>query len=316
MRVYFCVLVLLFSETCSSADCAEFTSQEGQSLQVDCPYPPGNDGKRKYFCRVQDVDYKDCISTTVHNSWDTQGRFALFDNSSARFFSIIISKLETHDSGKYMCGVDIKFLKDFNSEVRIIVKSNLSTQQAVTGETHVDGVENSTSAFTRQKTTAPQQKEEESHFRFLAVVTMVCGVMLLFVCVFSLVLILRRNSSAQLSVSAFYHSRGKSNPELTEDDYVRMNPGIIQVSLPENEDRRSASCEGHPLFQSHLPGAEVVPTSPDLDPYYLQPYALGSPELHSEYMDPDHLRLSRVYQTLMVESVQEPIYQTLDIDSC
>ncbi|KAL7845238.1 hypothetical protein AOLI_G00234300 [Acnodon oligacanthus] len=311
MRGHVSVVVLLMSGTCFAAEYTEVTGYKGRSLRINCHYPRGSEEQGKYFCRLQGFPCPDLIRTTVKNSWDVQGRVALFDNTSARFFTLEIFSLHVNDSGKYWCGVDISLRPDIIHGVQITVKD----------------VENRTSAFAVQNTveirspaitvdqtvdSGPDNRPQQSHFTFLAVITATCVGMLFFVCVFSLVHALKRINSCNLSVSASYNLREnqKSDPEHTEDDYVRMKPGVGRVHSPAGQDENSPSSEPSSNLPTPQTGAAVASMSrPEIDPYYLDSCPVINRDLDSEYIDPNAHRLGSVYENF----IQEPIYQTLDL---
>ncbi|XP_017542182.2 CMRF35-like molecule 6 isoform X1 [Pygocentrus nattereri] len=316
MRGHFSVVVLLISGTCFAAEYTEVTGYEGRSLRINCHYPPGSEEPGKYFCRLQGFPCPDLIRTTVKNSWDVQGRFALFDNTSARFFTLEIFSLHVNDSGKYWCGVDISLRPDVISGVQITVKG---VKKNRTSEFTIQNtVEISSPAITVDQTVdnGPDNRPQQSHFRFLAVIIMTCVGMLFFVCVFSLVHVLKRINSCNLSVSASYNLRDnqKSDPEHTEDDYVRMKPGVGRVHSPAAEDKNSPSSEPYSSLPTPQTGATVANMSrPEIDPYYLDPFPVINTDLVSEYIDPNAHRLGSVYENLKADSIQEPVYQTVDL---
>uniref|UniRef100_W5KPW1 CMRF35-like molecule 2 n=1 Tax=Astyanax mexicanus TaxID=7994 RepID=W5KPW1_ASTMX len=309
MLVYICVSILLLSGMCDTAEYQTIVGVDGQRAQIYCSYPPGKEENDKYFCRLHGFTCEDLIRTNTRNTWVTRGRVALLDNTRARVFTINISALSLEDSGKYWCGVDVSMRPDEITEVRISVKGKPRRQINATGSSPVVEVENSTSPVTVQKTedgSAPAGGERQSHFRFLSVISMVCVGMLLFVCVFSLIHLLRRINSCSLSVSASYHIREKPNSGLAEDDYVRMKPGVRQVTSPVEEHPSNL----HPL---HTGAAVNNMNVPEIDPYYLDPIRAASSGPDPDYIDLSAPRLSRVYQNLREESMEESVYHTIDV---
>ncbi|XP_036413438.1 CMRF35-like molecule 5 [Colossoma macropomum] len=315
MRGHFSVIVLLISGTCFAAEYTEITGYEGRSLRINCHYPRGNEEQGKYFCRLRGLPCPDLIRTTVKNSWDEQGRFALFDNTSARFFTLKIFSLHVNDSGKYWCGVDKSLQPDFISGVQITV---IVVENSTSAFTIQNTVETSSPTITVDQTvdSRPDDRPQQSHFRFLTVITMTCVGMLFFVCLFSMIHVLKRINSCNLSVSASYNLREnqKLDPEHTEDDYVRMKPGVGRVHSPAEEDKNPPSSEPRSSLPMPQTGAVVTSmSSPEIDPYYLEPFPVTNTDLDSEYIDPNAHRLGSVYENLMADSIQEPIYHTLDL---
>ncbi|KAL0202062.1 hypothetical protein M9458_000080, partial [Cirrhinus mrigala] len=48
--------------------------------------------------------------------WVDDGRFSLYDNTSAAVFTVIIRDLSEQDSGTYQCASDISWSKDSYTE--------------------------------------------------------------------------------------------------------------------------------------------------------------------------------------------------------
>ncbi|XP_072513542.1 uncharacterized protein [Salminus brasiliensis] len=195
--------------------------------------------------------------------------------------------------------------------VTMFLLSEHARQVIVKGETPVVEVENSTSPVTMRKTvdiSSPAVREKQSHFRFLTVITLACLGMLLFVCVFSLVQLLKRINSCNLSVSASYKIREKTSSGHTEDDYVRMKPGVTRVTSSAHE--RSLHQQPH---QTSPAGGSM--NIPEIDPCYLGPFIAVNAPLDPDYIDLSTPRLSSVYENLRDDFLQESVYHTVEVTS-
>ncbi|KAL0202052.1 hypothetical protein M9458_000070, partial [Cirrhinus mrigala] len=86
---------------------------EGKYITFQAIYPPDYEKNTKYFGRTHDFfSFEKLVETSHPNRWAKQGRFVLFDNTSAHFLTATISGLVAEDSGSYSFGVDIKLLPD------------------------------------------------------------------------------------------------------------------------------------------------------------------------------------------------------------
>ncbi|RXN02341.1 CMRF35-like molecule 8 [Labeo rohita] len=87
---------------------------EGKDITFKAMYPPDYETNTKYFGRTHDFfSFEKLVETSHPNRWVKQGRYILFDNTSAHFLTARILRLVAGDSGSYSLGVDIKLLPDF-----------------------------------------------------------------------------------------------------------------------------------------------------------------------------------------------------------
>lgn len=61
------------------------------------------------------------IRADKHDQWVSEGRFSLYDNTTAAFFIVRVDKLVPMDSGIYWCGVDVSLLPDHISVIKLNV---------------------------------------------------------------------------------------------------------------------------------------------------------------------------------------------------
>lgn len=91
-----------------SAKTPVFTGVEGESFDFECDYPNFYQNNSKYFRRIDGNESSShLIHTKKHNQWERQGRFSLYDNTTAAYFTVHMDKLTSDDSGMYCCGVDV-----------------------------------------------------------------------------------------------------------------------------------------------------------------------------------------------------------------
>ncbi|KAF7199366.1 polymeric immunoglobulin receptor-like, partial [Nothobranchius furzeri] len=78
------------------------TGVVGQSVTVQCPYPPEDHNNRKFICKGNKHDCRDVMMMMMMMS---QNRFMLHDESSSSF-SVTITNLEASDTGTFWCRSD------------------------------------------------------------------------------------------------------------------------------------------------------------------------------------------------------------------
>ncbi|XP_076135428.1 polymeric immunoglobulin receptor-like [Alosa pseudoharengus] len=96
---------------------------EGGELRVRCPYERRYEKNGKYFNRVGSPHHnksKTLIQTNLSQTQATEGRFSLYDDTTARVFTVTITGLNAEDSGKYECGVK-RNISDIH-ELQVLVK--------------------------------------------------------------------------------------------------------------------------------------------------------------------------------------------------
>ncbi|XP_069386426.1 uncharacterized protein [Paralichthys olivaceus] len=100
------------------------TGEEGQTFYFKCEYPQSWWSNAKYLCRMDDND-NHLIRTDQHNEWETNGRFSLYDNTTAAFFLVKVDRLVPEDSGTYWCGVDVSLHPDHISAIHLNVSQDV-----------------------------------------------------------------------------------------------------------------------------------------------------------------------------------------------
>ncbi|XP_061687049.1 uncharacterized protein LOC133506688 [Syngnathoides biaculeatus] len=166
---------------------------QGQSLEVRCTYPSGDQWKAKFFSRHDDnMTSNRLIWTEEHNKWVEKGRFSLFDNSTEAFFIVKMDNLLPKDSGKYSCGVD----GYLGSNQSIFIQLNVST---------VNGT-----LLTLNTTMA-----DKLHPMLFVAAAM--GTVAICVCLYTLILLVTMKPRRMMS---------RQNREMSSD-YETMMPGVM-----------------------------------------------------------------------------------------
>ncbi|XP_052401320.1 uncharacterized protein LOC127948716 isoform X2 [Carassius gibelio] len=97
------------------------TGYSGEGVNITCRYDRGYTDNNKYFCKGQNPGCTDLIKMYKKNGEKRvdSGRFSLYDDPSAAFFTVTIRDVSEQDSGTYQCAVDIYLLEDVYSEVKL-----------------------------------------------------------------------------------------------------------------------------------------------------------------------------------------------------
>lgn len=95
---------------------------EGKHVTFHISYPEGYETNTKYFGKKDGFFFEKLVQTSHPYRWAKQGRFALFDNTSARILTATILQLVVDDSGLYSFGVDVKLSPDLSSDIQLTVR--------------------------------------------------------------------------------------------------------------------------------------------------------------------------------------------------
>nr|XP_055060043.1 polymeric immunoglobulin receptor-like isoform X2 [Misgurnus anguillicaudatus] len=97
----------------------------GGKVTITCKYEEKYIQNKKYFCKGEwRATCSDLIRTDIKDKWFQNGRFSLYDDTTALVFTVTITDLKIQDSGTYMCGVDIFVFEDSYTEVELTVKKD------------------------------------------------------------------------------------------------------------------------------------------------------------------------------------------------
>ncbi|XP_032417727.1 polymeric immunoglobulin receptor-like [Xiphophorus hellerii] len=92
---------------------------EGRGVNFSCHYDQGYEDREKYICK-NDCGSSDVLITTKQKN---EGKYCITDNKKIRIVTVTISDLQSHDAGKYWCGVT-RWGKDTYSEVKLHIKED------------------------------------------------------------------------------------------------------------------------------------------------------------------------------------------------
>ncbi|MCJ8748235.1 hypothetical protein PDJAM_G00162520, partial [Pangasius djambal] len=98
------------------------TGHRGRSVQIKCPYESGYEKYKKYLCRGKcpTVGYNDIPVRSGSAAKDT--RFSLYDNTTAKVFTVNITDLRPEDEGTYWCMIE-RTGPDLYTEILLLVKT-------------------------------------------------------------------------------------------------------------------------------------------------------------------------------------------------
>uniref|UniRef100_A0A8C4S0M1 Polymeric immunoglobulin receptor-like n=1 Tax=Erpetoichthys calabaricus TaxID=27687 RepID=A0A8C4S0M1_ERPCA len=112
----------------SYAEGIEAHGEEGGSVKIDCRYPQGFGNYQKYLTDNKWKLHNALIRSTKPNTLVTDGRYSLYDNTSARVFTVTIKDLQMSDAGTYWCAVE-RTLNDDYTEIRLTVQAGVKSSE-------------------------------------------------------------------------------------------------------------------------------------------------------------------------------------------
>ncbi|XP_051557804.1 uncharacterized protein LOC127443344 [Myxocyprinus asiaticus] len=270
----------------------EINGYEEENLVFYVKYRSGYEENIKYFSRSDGFFEKKLVQTAQPNSWSQHGRYALFDNTTSRWVTIVIFRLGAEDSGLYYCGADVTLEVDPMVEIQITVKKGEPRRPTTEPRVLINGDDVITNPANIATQNWPKKRDQESYIRLVTVLSVVFVCTLVCVCPFVLFKVLKQVNTCKLSVSASYHTRNMSNQ--LGDEYVKMSPIVLPNSSTAQSDRASTAKELHRTTD--------MEAAPDTDTNYIDvdPVLSGS-------LDVDPL-----YSEMDVDSVQESVYQSIN----
>ncbi|XP_043106602.1 CMRF35-like molecule 8 [Puntigrus tetrazona] len=253
---------------------------EGKYVTFKATYSPSYESNVKYFGRTDGFLYfEKLVETSRPNQWVKKGRFALFDNSSTHVLTATIMGLISEDSGSYLFGVDIKLLPDLTGEeiqLTVIRGEDQRTTTPAKVTVYSTSVPAEITTQNRAKT-----RDQESHARFVTVLSLVCVCTLLVVSSFVLFKVKNWPTTCKLPVSVSYHTRKTSTQVV--DEYVKMN-SVDLINSPTTQSDKGSAFED---FRR--------PTNTDA--------------CNTDLAQTD---LDQIYTKMKPELAQESIYQSID----
>ncbi|XP_076842057.1 polymeric immunoglobulin receptor-like [Brachyhypopomus gauderio] len=135
MKVFIIFTLYLISGVSTN----EVTAYSGGGVKIKCKYHEGYETNNKYFCKGKGTSCADQIKAGVKHTWVHEGRFSLYDNTSAKVFWVLMRNLTVEDTGTYQCAVDIKAKLDTYTEVEMNVKAEYYYGRFISETRYVGG---------------------------------------------------------------------------------------------------------------------------------------------------------------------------------
>ncbi|KAF5893530.1 CMRF35-like molecule 4 isoform X3, partial [Clarias magur] len=83
------------------------TGYRGRSVQIKCPYTSGFEEHNKYLCRGGCPYWPGSKDIPVQSGSPAKGsRFSLYDDTTAKVFTVTITDLRPEDGGTYWCAIE------------------------------------------------------------------------------------------------------------------------------------------------------------------------------------------------------------------
>ncbi|XP_076003830.1 CMRF35-like molecule 1 isoform X2 [Genypterus blacodes] len=272
----FLMITLLQIQALMTDEVQILNGVEGQRLDIRCDYPYSQRENPKYFC------YGDCspsshlIRTDKHQVWVRGDRFSLYDNTTGAFMVARVDELRLGDGGMYYCGVDISLYRDTLVEIQLSVSPVRIT---------TNPLEN----VTQNAAHGGDIKMDTFHLP-LVLTAVMCVAALLFVCIFTLFLLL---------VVKQQTSASRPNREISSD-YETMMPGVPAVETTDSHSH---------AYCIDLPALEPPP---DICLHFTSRHRYSSvtPGFNA-YVDVEELEQDHQYQHLDPSLLEEHIYHSL-----
>ncbi|XP_053333569.1 CMRF35-like molecule 1 [Clarias gariepinus] len=130
------VLIFTFCLILAGTDAVTtVTGYRGRSVQIKCFYTSGHEKSTKYLCRgrCSVVRIKDIPVDSKSPAKDS--RFSLYDDTTAKVFTVTITDLRPEDEGTYWCAIE-KTWHDIYTEILLLVKTDDPSISTVSHTTH------------------------------------------------------------------------------------------------------------------------------------------------------------------------------------
>ncbi|XP_053333575.1 uncharacterized protein LOC128506983 [Clarias gariepinus] len=130
------VLIFTFCVILAGTDAVTtVTGYRGRSVQIKCPYTSGHEQNNKYLCRGNCPTW-DLTDVPVQSGSPVKdSRFSLYDDTTAKVFTVTITDLRPEDAGTYWCTIDQKG-RDKYTEILLLVKNEVPATTTVSYTTH------------------------------------------------------------------------------------------------------------------------------------------------------------------------------------
>nr|XP_055062610.1 CMRF35-like molecule 9 [Misgurnus anguillicaudatus] len=288
-EISFCIYTACLLNISFAAKLTEVIGYKGTNISFQISYLANFEKHDKYFGRSDGFFSKKLIQTSQANRWVRHGRFALFDNTAAHRFTVLITGLMMEDSGLYLCGADIKLQTDPVSEIQITVRKGETQRPTTPPRVVISSLHSPTNITTQNQ--APN-KNQESYLRFVAILSLVCVCAVLCGCLFAVLEVLKRVTTGKMSALLSYHTRKVSDQVV--DEYVEMSSIVLQ---------NSPTSHGVECFAViELDRSTNTEAAPDIDPHYIDAATALT----------ESLDLDQIYTEMDGYAFSDSVYQIID----
>ncbi|XP_051780488.1 CMRF35-like molecule 3 isoform X2 [Erpetoichthys calabaricus] len=125
LYVFICLNAVV--QVISSDGVTEVHGTVGGSVTIDCRYEQGFEHFQKYFTNIRWKLNNALIRTKNSNTLVMEGRYSLYDDTSARVFTVTIKELQMSDAGTYWCAVERTLMDDY-TEVKLTLHQDHGTE--------------------------------------------------------------------------------------------------------------------------------------------------------------------------------------------
>ncbi|XP_047659559.1 CMRF35-like molecule 3 isoform X1 [Tachysurus fulvidraco] len=233
-------LFFLLINTKSGTDAVTIvTGYRGRSVQIKCPYKSGYEDYNKYLCRGECSipGFKDIPVESGSPAKDP--RFSLYDNKTARVFTVTITGLRPEDKNTYWCAIE-RTLADIYTEFLLQVKTVDPTISSVSHTTHFTPTHGDTThsvtdkllTYTTHKTTITPPSQGFTTIPLVTTVVPVALVLLLFGLLSAGVIWWEKKTQGSGTVT---QSSRQTNEDYANDQNLHPVQARVKVSLPESD---------------------------------------------------------------------------------
>ncbi|KAI5089696.1 CMRF35-like molecule 8, partial [Silurus meridionalis] len=108
------------------------TGYRGRSVQIKCPYESGYEENNKYLCRGECPHLPGNRDVPVQSGSPKDTRFSLYDNTTAKIFTVTITDLRAEDANTYWCGIEQPGIDKF-TKIQLVIMAGSDAVTTVTG---------------------------------------------------------------------------------------------------------------------------------------------------------------------------------------
>ncbi|XP_053333365.1 CMRF35-like molecule 5 [Clarias gariepinus] len=305
------VLIFTFCLILAGTDAVTtVTGYRGRSVQIKCNYTSGYEEKTKYLCRgrCSVVAIKDIPVDSKSPAKDS--RFSLYDDTTAKVFTVTITDLRPEDEGTYWCGIE-KTWRDNYTKILLLVKTDDPSISTVSHTTHSTSTHSMSTSVHAERT---HSLSGMNFFIFLFVITAVSVVLVLLLVALLFATVLQRKkikgSSPVQPVESYSNFQVVPCPDYDYDE-IKDNKSISNIIY---------STAPPPLNPSEIYSNTGLPTVPFDDPetvYTTVDHPSDPPDqdFYSTAQFPPVPSSVSAASPSVVESGEHLTYAALDLDT-